>query len=283
MKKISITTSCYNEEENIPELCQRIKEVFSNLNYDYEVLIANNGSTDGTLGVLEQMAAEDKRIKVIVNSRNFGPMRSGYSAFLQADGDAAILMASDLQDPPEMIPEFIKKWEEGYKIVLAQKTKSKENKLVYAFRKLYYKISNKISETEMLENVTGFGLYDKHIVDILRSLNEPNPFMKSILGEIGFEKAIIEFTQPKRIHGKSSYSLYQYYDLVMLGVVNNSKMPLRVATIAGFFIGFLSFLIALVYLVLKLVFWDTFDLGMAPVLIGIFGFAGLQLFFLGLI
>jgi glycosyltransferase involved in cell wall biosynthesis len=232
---------------------------------------------------LEGIASEDRNIKIIVNSRNFGPIFSGYHAMLQAEGDAVVLMSSDLQDPPEMIPDFIKKWEEGYKITLAQKTKSKENKLMFLLRTLYYKFLRRISDVELLDNVTGFGLFDKSIMEIIRNLKEPYPYFRGILAEIGFEKALIPFTQPKREKGVSKNKFYQLYNLAMLGLVSHSMVPLRIAAISGFIIGALSLAAALVYFILKLAFWDSFNAGTAPILIGIFFFSSIQLFFMGIL
>ena len=283
MKTISIMTPCYNEEENVLELYSRIKEIFKNLNYEYEHLFIDNCSTDKTVSILEEIASNDKNVKIIVNSRNFGHVRSPWHGMLQTKGDAAISIAADFQDPPEMILKFIKKWEEGYKIVLARKTKSKENKLVYLLRKSYYKFLDKISEIDLLENVTGFGLYDKSIIEIFRNLKEPYPYSRGIISEIGYEKAIIEFTQPKRKRGKTKNNFYTLYDLAMLGIVSHSKLPLRIATLFGFILSILSFTIALVYLILKILFWDSFSAGTIPILIGIFFFSAVQLFFLGVL
>jgi len=283
MKKISIMTPCYNEEENVFELYNQVKDIFKNLNYEYEHLFIDNCSTDKTVSILKDIASKDKNVKIIVNSRNFGHIRSPWYGMLQTEGDAVIGMCADFQDPPEMIPKFISKWEGGYKIVLAKKTKSKENKLMYALRTFFYKILNKISELELLENVTGFGLFDRSIVEIFRKLKEPYPFSRWLVSEVGYEKAIIEFTQPKRKRGKTKNNFYTLYDSAMLGIVSYSRLPLRIATLFGFILGIMSFIIAVVYLILKLVYWDTFNMGTAPVLIGIFFFSAVQLFFLGLL
>jgi len=283
MKKISIMTPCYNEEENVFELYSRVKEIFKNLNYNYEHLFIDNCSTDKTVSILEDIASRDKNVKIIENSRNFGHIRSPWHGMLQTEGDAVISLVADFQDPPELIPEFLKKWEDGYKIVLAQKTKSKENKLVYFLRTAYYKFLRNISEVELLDNVTGFGLYDKSVVEIFRKLKEPYPYGRGIICEIGFEKALIKFTQPKRKHGKTKNNFYTLYDMAMLGIVNNSRLPLRIATISGFILGILSLIIAMVYFVLKIIFWDSFNAGIAPILIGIFFFSAIQLVFIGIL
>jgi len=282
-KKISIVTAAYNEEENVYNLYLRVKEIFKDLNYNYEHIFIDNCSIDKTVKILEEIASKDRNVKIIVNSRNFGPITSGYHAMLQAEGDAVIPMSADFQDPPEMIPEFIKKWEEGYKIVLAQKAKSKENKLMFFFRTVYYKFLKSISEVELLEKVTGFGLFDKKIIKIIKNLKEPYPYFRGILAEIGFEKAIIPFTQPRREKGVSKNKFYQLYNLAMLGIISHSMVPLRIATISGFIIGIMSLVTTLVYFILKLVYWDSFNAGTAPILIGIFFFSSIQLFFLGII
>jgi glycosyltransferase involved in cell wall biosynthesis len=280
--KIGIITPTYNEEENVYNLYTCTKEIFKNLNYKYEHLFIDNCSTDNTVKILEEIASVDKNIKIIVNSRNFGHVRSPYYGMLQINCDAAIIMSADFQDPPEMIPEFLKKWEGGYKIVLAQKVKSKENKLVYFLRTLYYKFLRKISEVELIENATGFGLYDRSVLEIVKKLKEPYPYFRGILAEIGFKKAFIDFIQPRRERGKSKNNFYILYDLAILGIVSHSKVPLRIATLGGFIIGVCSLLIAMIYLIRKLIYWETFSAGTAPILIGIFFFSAVQLFFLGI-
>ena len=283
MKKISIMTPCYNEEENVYNLYSRIKEIFAKLNYKYEHIFIDNCSTDKTVSILENIASKDKNLKLIVNSRNFGHVRSPWHGMLQTEGDATIVMCSDFQDPPGLIPDFLKKWEEGYKIVVGKKTKSKENKLMYFIRSLYYKFLRNISEVELLDNVTGFGLYDRGVIEIFKKLKEPYPYSRGVICEIGFERAIIEYTQPRRERGVSKNNFYTLYDLAMLGIISHSKVPLRIATIAGFIMGILSILISLVYLILKLIFWNSFSAGIVPILIGVFFFAGIQLFFIGIL
>jgi len=283
MKKISIMTPCYNEEENVFELYSRVKDIFKDLDYQYEHLFIDNCSNDKTVSILEDIATKDKNVKIIVNSKNFGIVRSPWHGLLQTEGDAAIVMCADFQDPPELIPEFIKKWEDGYKMVFAQKTKSKENKLVYLLRTAYYKFLRNISETELLDNVTGFGLYDKSVIEIFRKLKEPYPYGRGLICEIGFEKAIINFIQPRRKHGKTKNNFYTLYDVAMLGIVSHSKIPLRIASFSGFIMSILSLIIALVYLILKIIYWDSFIAGTAPILIGIFFFSAIQLFFLGIL
>ncbi|MBR6163197.1 glycosyltransferase family 2 protein [bacterium] len=287
MKKISIVSSCYNEEENIKTLCERVKAQMEKYEgkYEWEQILVDNGSTDNSEALMRTLAQEDKRLKIIINSRNFGHIRSPYWAIINATGDAIIYMASDLQDPPELIPEFIEKWEQGYKMALAQKTKSKESPLMFLVRKLFYFFMKKIAddETEQLKQCTGFGLYDKEIIDIIRKIDDPYPYMRGLICDIGFEKALIPFTQPKREHGKTHNNFYTMYDNAMIGVVKHSKMPLRMAAFTGFVIGTLSLLAAFFYLVYKLLFWNSFNVGQAPLVIGLFFFSAVQLFFIGIV
>jgi polyisoprenyl-phosphate glycosyltransferase len=285
MKLISIVSGCYNEAENLPDLYERVTKVFAEKlpEYAYEIIVIDNSSTDNSVEVLREICQRDKRVKVIVNTRNFGHIRSGYHALLQAEGDAMIAMASDLQDPPEMIEQFIRKWEEGYKVVLAQKLESEESPLFFLVRKMYYNFVNRLSEIPLVKNVTGFGLYDAVVTEKLREIDDPYPYFRGLICDLGYKQALIPFKQPLRKRGFTKNNFYTLYDLAMLGFTNHSKVPLRLATFAGFCIGALSFLVGLVYLVYKLIFWQQFQAGTAPVVIGIFFLGALQLFFIGLI
>jgi glycosyltransferase involved in cell wall biosynthesis len=283
MKKVSIVTPCFNEEENIPELYDRIKRVMENQPYEYDHIFIDNASVDTSVDILRKLASQDRRVKVILNTRNYGQIRSPYHALMQASGDAVIGMSSDLQDPPEMIPEFIKQWEQGYKVVVGVKTKSEEFGLFYLLRSLYYLVLRKLSDTHLIDNFTGFGLYDKQVVDILRKFDDPYPYFRGLIADIGFEYARIEFTQPRRKRGISKNNFYTLYDMAMLGVTSYTKIPLRLATMLGFISAFLSFLVGLVYLVYKLIDWQNFSLGLAPVIIGLFFMGSIQLFFLGIV
>lgn len=283
MKTISVVTPCYNEERNVEEVYLKVKDVFAGLNYKYEHIYIDNSSTDNTVAILKKIAKNDKNIKIIVNSRNFEWIRSPFYGILQARGDAVILMASDLQDPPSLIAEFIKKWEAGYKIVLGIKEKSKESFLMYSVRSFYYKLYKLISENEVFEHSTGFGLYDSSVVEIFRDLKEPYPFLKSLISEIGFEKAIVKFTQEKRQKGISSSNFYKLYDSAITGIVSDSKILIRISTIFGFFAAIVSLILAVTYLFLKFIFWDKFQLGIASLACGIFFFASVQLFFIGIV
>lgn len=285
MKKISIVTGCYNEEENLQELYNQLMEVFDELKdrYTYEIIIADNNSSDRSPQILRELAKKDKNVKVILNSRNFGPDRSGYNATMQAYGDAVVTMASDLQNPPSMIKEFIEKWEQGYKVVMTVKTGSKEFFIVFLMRTFYYKLLAGLSNVNLISHFTGFGLYDRQVIEILRDLQDPYPYFRGLIADIGFEPAIIEFTQPARMYGKTKSNILYLYEEAMLGITSYTKVPLRLATIIGFITALISFLIGVFYLVYKLIFWASFSVGTAPVTIGLFFFSSIQLIFLGII
>ena len=285
MAFISVVMGCYNEEENLPEVYERVTRVMAEKlpHHSYELIIIDNASTDRSVDVLRQICAADKRVKVIVNTRNFGHIRSPYHALLNATGDAAVIMASDLQDPPEMIPDFVRKWEEGYKIVLAQKTNSKESYLFWLVRKAYYNLVSRLSEIELIKNATGFGLYDREVLNTIRDIDDPYPYFRGLICELGYSRTLIPFEQPARKRGFTKNNLYTLYDNAMLGITNHSKVPLRLATFLGFCLGGLSFFIAFAYLIYKLLFWSEFQLGTAPVIIGIFFFGAVQLFFIGIL
>ncbi|HNW74358.1 MAG TPA: glycosyltransferase family 2 protein [Bacteroidales bacterium] len=284
MKRISILTACYNEEENIQELYRQVKAQCDKVpGYDFEHVFIDNASTDRTVALLKEIASEDKSVKIIVNARNFGHIRSPYHGMMQCSGDAIISIVADLQDPPEMIVDFIKKWEAGYKIVTGVKNKSKENRIMFLIRKFFYKIIESISETEQIKNFTGFGLYDKQFIDVLRKLDDPYPYFRGAISDLGYDRTEIPYTQPKREKGKTKNNFYSLYDMAMLGFVNHSKLPLRLSSFIGFTVALVSLLVALVYFIYKLIDWQDFQLGLAPLVIGIFFLGGIQLFFLGII
>lgn len=284
MKHISVMTPCYNEEGNIQNIYQEVKKQFDGLpQYTYEHIFIDNCSTDMSRQILREMANKDKNVKVILNARNFGPNRSGTYGMLQATGDALICIVCDLQDPPEMIPIFLQKWEEGYKVVMGQKTKSKENFLMFQVRKLYYKIMELLSETEHLENVTGYGLYDKEVLKTIRWMDDPDPYIRGLVTELGYKWCLVEYTQRKREKGKSSYNFNSYFDFAITGLTHVSKKPLRIVTLAGISMSVASFIFAIIYLVMKLIYWDSFKMGMAPVLIGMFLLGSGQLACIGVI
>lgn len=282
-KLISIVTPCFNEEENVDELYERINKVMSTLKYQYEHIFIDNASTDGTAKKLRALAAKDKCVKVILNTRNFGHVRSPVHALLQAKGDAVVGMASDLQDPPERIPEFLQKWEEGYPIVIGVKEKSETSALLHFLRTVYYRVLRSLSDVNLIENFTGFGLYDRKVMDIVREIDDPYPYFRGIVADLGFDVAKVIFTQPRRKRGLTKNNFYTLYDLAMLGLTSYSKVPLRLATMFGFLSALISFLIGLAYLVYKLVFWYQFSLGSAPLVIGLFFLGSVQLMFLGIV
>lgn len=284
MPFISIVTPCFNEEGNVEELYQQIKKAFKELPaYTYEIIYIDNSSTDHTVNVLRKMAQEDKNVKVIINQRNFGQVRSPYYAFLQARGDAIIGMVADLQDPPSLIPQFIKKWEEGNEVVLGVKSQSQETPILYLLRTLYYKVLRSLSDVILVENSTGFGLYDRKVVELIRSIDDPYPYFRGLIAELGFQPALIEYTQPTRKRGITKNNFLTLYDLAMLGFTSHSKIPLRLAAMLGFLSSAVSILVALFYFVYKLLFWSNFFVGIAPLVVGIFFFSSVQLFFLGIV
>ena len=274
---------CYNEEENARPIYSAVKEQLINncQGYDFEILFIDNKSQDQTRKILREICAEDKQVKAIFNVKNFGQFNSPYYALLQTSGDCTITMCADFQDPPELIPQLIAAWEEGYKIVIGRKTKSRENPLLYWARGVYYKMLRRMSSTEIIEQFTGFGLYDKSFVETLRQLDDPTPFMRGLVAELGPERKEIEYEQPKRRAGKTHNNFFTLYDAAMLSFTSYTKSGLRIATFAGFIIAFLSFLFGLAYLVLKLFFWNRFTAGYAPMMISVFFLGGLLLSFLG--
>lgn len=285
MKLISIVTPCYNEEENVEELYTRVKNTMQEKlnNYSYEHIFIDNASTDSTVEILKRIASKDKNVKIIVNSRNFGHMRSPVYGMFQAKGDAIVSIVSDLQDPPEMIVDFVKKWEEGYEIVLGIKATSQEKKIMFKIREFYYALLSKLSETEIFKNYTGFGLYDRKVINAIKQLEDPYPFFRGMVSEVGFSVAKIPYDQPVRIKGVTKNNFYTLYDIGVLGIINKSKIPLRLAVFFSIFLGIISFLVGIGYFVAKLIYWDKMEMGIAPLVIGgSFAFS-ILLFFLGVI
>jgi dolichol-phosphate mannosyltransferase len=281
---LSIVTPCYNEEDNVDELYARIKAAIADLTkYEFELIFIDNYSQDGTVAKLKKLAASDPMVKVIVNTRNFGHIRSPYYGILQSRGVATIYLASDLQDPPELIPEFIRFWEEGYKLVMATKPVSKGVAWIHALRKAYYRFLDGISDISLVADSTGFGLYDREVLDHLRQIDDPYPFLRGLICELGYEIKTIPFAQPRRLRGISKNNFYTLYDIAMLGIVSHSKVPIRIAAFTGFALGTISLLVAMGYTILKLLFWDSFPLGIAPVVIGLFFLFGMQLMFIGIL
>ena len=283
-KSVTVLTPCFNEADNIEPLFDAISKEFEGQNeIHYTHLFIDNASTDGTQTILRELAKKHKNIRVIINNRNFGPIRSMMHALIETSDDAVIHMVSDLQDPPELIPQFIKKWSQGNKVVIGIKEKNHDSYLISFIRTFYYKLINKLSEAELIQHFTGFGLFDKEVIDKIRKLDDPYPYFRGLIAEMGYETAKIEYVQPPRKRVKSKHTFYSLYDIAILGITSHSKVPLRIATFTGFIISILSFLVGLIYFIYKLLFWDLFEVGVAPVLIGIFFLSSVQIFFIGLI
>lgn len=285
MKTISIVVPCYNEEENVEALYEAISEIFKKdlPEYGYELIFIDNDSRDSTRELIRGLCRKDRGVKGIFNAKNFGQFNSPYYAMLQSTGDATILMAADFQDPVEMIPQYVKEWEKGCKIVIGIKKSSKENKVMYWLRSCYYKMIKKLSDVEQIEHFTGFGLYDARFIKVLRELDDPTPFLRGIVAELGFRRKEIPYEQPKRRAGKTSNNFYRLYDAAMLSITSYTKVGLRLATIFGSICSFISIMVALIYLVMKLMYWDRFPAGMAPLLIGMCFLGSVQIFFIGLV
>jgi glycosyltransferase involved in cell wall biosynthesis len=285
MKTISIVVPCYNEEENVEALADALRRMFdaSLPDYGYEIIFIDNDSRDKTRDKIRRLAKNDKGIKGIFNAKNFGQFNSPYYAMLQSTGDCTVLMAADFQDPVEMIPKYVKEWENGYKIVIGIKESSKENPVMYWLRGCYYKMIKRLSDVEQIEQFTGFGLYDRRFIQVLRDLDDPTPFLRGIVAELGFRRKEIPYEQPKRRAGKTSNNFYKLFDAAMLSVTSYTKVGLRLATIFGSVCCGISMVVAVVYLVLKLMYWDRFAAGMTPLLIGMCFLGSVQIFFIGLV
>ncbi len=283
MKKISILTPTFNESENIEKLCESIKREMSKLDYDYEHIVIDNASTDGTIEILKNICKEDKKLKVILNNKNYGHLNSPYYGILQTDGDATIYINSDFQDPPELIPEYIKLWEQGSKVVLAQKKESKENFLIKYLRRYYYLILSKISNSNLTLNTTGSGLFDQSVIQNLKKVDDPIPYLRGLITEIEGKIKLLQFDQPERRKGKTKNNFFTLFDVAMIGVVKHSKFPLRLMTLTGFIISLISIIVSIIFFFYKILFWNSFDLGVAPIVIGLFFFSGFQIFLLGLV
>ena len=281
-KSISIITPTYNEETNVMNLYRQVRQVMADVGrYPYEHIFIDNHSTDNTVSVLKSIASEDPNVKIIVNARNFGQIRSPMHALFATSGDAVIGIVADLQDPPPMIAAFIREWENGASCVLGIKRSSEEHSLMFWLRKQYYKLVERLSSIETIQNYTGFGLYDRKVVELVRSFDDPYPYFRGMIAEIGLPTVKLFYDQPQRRFGVTKNNWYTLYDLGMLGIINYSKIPLRLATFAGFAGAALSFHIALGYLTAKLLYWSTFTVGVAPMIIGVFFIQSLLLVFLG--
>jgi len=284
VKRISIISPTFNEEENVEELYRQVTAVTGTLaQYEWEFVFIDNASTDRTRELLRKLAAADPRVKVIFNTRNFGQIRSPSYAMLQATGDAVITMVSDLQDPPTLIPEFLEKWEAGYLVVLGQKVSAAESRLFYLLRTAYYTLVRRLSDVQLIDHVTGFGIYDRKVIEVFRQLDDPYPYGRGIICDLGYDIARIPYRQPERTRGLTKNNFYTLYDIAMLGITSHSKVPLRLATLIGFALALLSLLVAIGYFIYKLLFWNNFPVGQAPVVIGLFLFSSVQLFFTGVL
>lgn len=284
MNKVSVLIPCFNEEENVVPMSQTLTELFRSQlsSYEYEIVFIDNDSKDRTRDLLREICKENEHIKAIFNAKNFGQFNSPYYGLMQTTGDCTILLCCDFQDPVELIPDMVREWEKGTKIVVMQKTVSEENVFIYMLRSVYYKLIRKFSDVEQIEHFTGFGLYDKSFINVMRNLKDPTPFLRGIVAEVGYKVKVIPYTQQKRRAGKTHNNFYTLYDAAMLSFTSYTKIGLRIATFLGFGISVISFLIALVYLIMKLVLWDRFNAGMAPVLIGLFFLGSVILIFLGI-
>jgi len=281
---LSIVTGCFNEEDNVEELCDRISKELSHCGVlEYEIIFADNSSTDNTVEVLRRLAAHDKRVKVLVSTRNFGQIRSAYNALSYARGEAIIMMASDLQDPPELIRDFLNYWRDGFKVVMAQKTSSEESFLMYRLRDLYYHMLTTMSEAPVIRQVTGFGLFDREVIDQIIRINDPIPYIRGLVSDLGYRVKLVPFAQSIRKKGRTKNNFFSLLDLAIVGLTAHSRLPLRLATLLGVGAAVLSFFIGFFYFVLKLLNWSQFELGFAPLIIGMFFFGGVQLMFLGIL
>lgn len=283
MKKVSILIPCYNEEENVVPMSEAVSKLFENelQQYDYEILFIDNNSYDNTRTLLREICKQNVHVKAIFNAKNFGQFNSPYYGMLQTTGDCTMVMCCDFQDPVELIPEFVKSWEDGYKIVCGIKSTSKENKIMRFLRTCYYKVIKKMSDVEQIEHFTGFGLYDKGFIQVLRDLDDATPFLRGIVAELGYKRKDIQYEQQKRRAGKTHNNWYTLYDAAMLSFTSYTKVGLRIATILGFIMASVSMVIAVVYLILKLVYWDRFVAGMTPILLAVLVLGSVQLFFIG--
>lgn len=289
MPFISVVTACYNEEENVAEVYRQVRAVVETLpprngeSYTYEHLFIDNASVDRTVEILRGICAIDRHVKVIVNTRNFGHIRSPFHGLLQASGDAVISIVADLQDPPDMIREFVARWEAGAKVVIGVKRESHESRVMSLIRGLFYRIIDRLSEVPQVRHFTGFGLYDRVVMDTLREIDDPYPYFRGLIADLGYARAEIPYSQPGRNRGITKNNFYTLYDMAMLGITNHSKVPLRLAAMAGFALSLVALIVAVVYLVLKLIWWQTFDLGLAPLVIGVYFLGSVQLFFIGIL
>jgi len=283
-KVISIVSNCWNEEENIPLFYDRcLAELKKHPEYDYEFIVEDNMSTDDTRDILRDIASRDSKFRVILNSNNFGHIRSPFNCLLNASGDLAFYLCSDLQEPPEMLGEFLRKYEEGYQVICGVRSGTQASLFMECLRGMYYRILEKVSDNgNVIQKFTGFGLYDRCFIDALRKYHDPYPYFRGLVSEIGFKQCTVPFRQAERAHGSSKNNLFTLYDMAMTGIVNHTKLPLRLAALSGFLTALCSILVAFIYLIAKLFMWNTFQMGLAPLVIGVFFLGGVQLFFIGI-
>ena len=285
MKKISVVIPCYNEEKSVVEMYDRLQKVFTEAlsNYDYEIVYVDDCSKDNTKQEIRKLCEKDERVKAVFNAKNFGFDRNVFQAYQYATGDCALMLFGDLQDPPEMLPEFVKKWEEGYKCVVGQRKKSDENHLMYVLRRIYYKVIDTLSDMKQIEMVNGFGLYDRVFLDVLKQIDETNPFFKTVLNEYGMDLCIVQYEQAVSNRGKSNFNFLKNYDFAMHGLTSSTKLLMRLATFVGVFVGTICMLLALYVFIRKILFWDTYPLGSASIMVGVFFLGAIQLFFIGVL
>ncbi|WP_294854982.1 glycosyltransferase family 2 protein [uncultured Oscillibacter sp.] len=285
MKKIAVVVPTYNEEENVETVYRRLTAVFETAlpQYDYTIMYIDNFSQDSTRSIIERLSKKDKHVCAIFNARNFGFIRSTFYGLTRPDADCTFMVFADMQDPPELLPEFVKKWEEGYKVVVGVKKTSKERPLMFALRTVYYKMIEKISDTEQIEHFNGYGLYDRKFIEVIRNLDDPMPYLKGIVSELGFRRTELYYNQDVRIGGKTNFNLFKLYDVAMLGVTCYSKVLLRIATFVGGFIGGFSILLSLYVMIKKLIMWNSYAIGLAALTCGVFFIGGITLFFLGIL
>ena len=285
MKKITVTIPCYNEEKSVRQMYDRLTAVLKEQlpQYDYEIIFADDYSPDNTREEVRKLCAEDKRVKGVFNARNFGFNRNVFECLMYGDGDATFMLFGDLQDPPEMLPEFVKEWEGGHKVVVGQKTHSEESKLMYALRSLYYGIIGKLSDSKQIQHFNGFGLYDRTFIDVMRQIDDPNPYLKGLVSEFGMNIKVIPYEQAKSLRGKSGFNFMKYYDAAMLGITSYTKILMRLATFVGAGLGIISILLALFGLISKLCNWNAYPYGSATILIGVLFIGAVQLFFMGIL
>lgn len=285
MKKISVVIPCYNEENSVLEMYSRLKKTFTDklINYEYDIIYVDDYSTDSTRAKIEKLCAEDSCVKAVFNARNFGFDRNVFQAYQYATGDCAFMLFGDLQDPPEMLPEFVKKWEEGYKCIVGQRKKSDEGKLKYGLRRLYYKIIDTLSDTKQIEMVNGYGLYDRDFLNILGQIEETKPFFKTILNEYGLGICVIQYEQSVGKRGKSNFNFLKNYDFAMHGITSSTKLLMRLATFISVLVGIICMGLSIYVFVRKILFWETYPLGSASIMVGVFFLGAIQLFFIGVL